>query len=452
MPRAYRACLGCLAGFVLAACEDSTGPSTGTIETTSVTTGEAPDPDGYTLTVDGDQGRPLGPNATLSLSGLAVGGHELRLLGLDPHCTLTGSDRHQVTVTAGGVAHTRFEVQCSATAPTGTITVVTATGGLHPDPDGYLLTLDQGPRQAVAPTATVTLHEVPVGEHALEVSGLAANCALEGENPVPVTVNQNATVEIELQVSCLGSGTSTLLFASTRTGTSHLYQVRGDGTGLEDLTPSLTAYDGDWSPDGSRIVLNASSGIKVMNADGSGVVSLGVDGEFPRWSPDGSRIVFESEGDIRVMDADGANLVTLTPGHRPDWSPDGSRIVFDRVNHGGCVSFICPSDLYQMDADGSQVDLLVGRGGCGAWSPDGTRIAYVSLLEGLFVANASGGAGTRIANPAGCPVVWSPDGEAIAYQGVGVFGGSELTVIPATGGPGAVIASDPGSEFPESWK
>jgi hypothetical protein len=105
-----------------------------------------------------------------------------------------------------------------------------------------------------------------------------------------------------------------------------------------------------------------------------------------------------------------------------------------------------------MEPDGSQLELLVARGGCGAWSPDGTRIAYVALLEGLFVREASSGATTRIASPAGCPVVWSPDGEAIAYQGVGPFGGSELTVIPAAGGRGTVIASDPASEFPESWK
>ena len=102
MPRAYRACLSCLAGLVLAACGGSTDPDdTGTIETTTVTTGAPPDPDGYTLTVDGDPGRPLGTNATLTLSDLSVGGHQLRLLGVDPHCTLTGSDRRDLTVTAG---------------------------------------------------------------------------------------------------------------------------------------------------------------------------------------------------------------------------------------------------------------------------------------------------------------------------------------------------------------
>jgi hypothetical protein len=66
--------------------------------------------------------------------------------------------------------------------------------------------------------------------------------------------------------------------------------------------------------------------------------------------------------------------------------------------------------------------------------------------------NANGGGSRQIAPGGGCPVVWSPDGGAIAYQGAGSNGTSEITVIPSSGGPGAAIASSPGSEFPESWK
>lgn len=52
-----------LFGLVLTGCGGSTEPDTGTIEATSVTTGDPTDPDGYTLAVDGDQGRPFGTNA-----------------------------------------------------------------------------------------------------------------------------------------------------------------------------------------------------------------------------------------------------------------------------------------------------------------------------------------------------------------------------------------------------
>ena len=46
----------------------------------------------------------------------------------------------------------------------------------------------------------------------------------------------------------------------------------------------------------------------------------------------------------------------------------------------------------------------------------------------------------------------SPDGSALAVAVVSDDGSTELTVIPSSGGPGVVIASSPGSEYPESWK
>jgi hypothetical protein len=524
-------------GLCVTSCGGSTEPDTGTIEATSVTTGEPTDPGGYTLTIDGDQGRPLGSNAILTISDLPAGDHELQLLDVAPHCTLAGTSPRTVTVTAGSVARTTFEVQCdnptgsievttttsgesldpdgysialdggagqpietngsigfpaviagnhqvqlagvapncvvggvnprtvevgsevaaigfaiTCQPPTGAISVSTTTGGLHLDPDGYTVSIDGGAGHPIGINGTFTVPNLPVGDHALEVTGLAANCAVGGDNPLTVTVAEGG-VEVVLQVNCLGFGTSTLLFASTRTGTSHLYQIKDDGSELTNLTPSTEVFDGDWSPDGSRIVLNASSGIRVMNADGSGSAALGVHGEAPRWSPDGSRIAFEFEGSVWVMNADGTNAVSLTNGHRPDWSPDGTRIAFDRISSNGCVVGICPEDLYTMGTDGSQVELLKRRGGCPAWSPDGSKIAYNSLFLGLYVVNADGTGSTEIAGPeAGCPVVWSPDGGAIAYQGGQSNGTSELMISPSGGGPGAAIGSSPGSEFPESWK
>ena len=85
------------------------------------------------------------------------------------------------------------------------------------------------------------------------------------------------------------------------------------------------------------------------------------------WSPDGMRIAFmperDGDWDIWVMNADGSEQVRLTrhPGDPagwdtpigwnwdPDWSPDGSRIAFVSTRDGGFQQ----EDVFVMNADGT---------------------------------------------------------------------------------------------------
>ncbi len=532
---------------LLASCGENLGPlSTGAIEVTSLTTGAQADPDGYTLRVDGDGGRPLGANATLRVSDLSSGNHDLALDDIAANCVLTGPNPRTIDVSGGGVAQARFELECGSSTgnieittattgenldtdgylatldanpgrpvesngaitftavtagnhavrltgiasnctaaenprtvavasdpvtvrfdivcgpPVGSVLVSTATGGLNPDPDGYAVNLDGGDPLTIDSNGSLTVSSLPVGDHTVELSGIATNCAVTGDNPRTVTVTNGGVAQANFQVGCLLSGGGRVLFASNRSGTSHLYSVRQDGSDIADLTPSRTAYDGDWSPDGARIAFTTDrdddSQILVMNADGSNVVGLGVVGTAPKWSPDGARLVFESGGMISVTMANGSQTVTLAAGHRGDWSPDGSRILFDQINRSHCVFFeFCEVDLFVMAADGSDLRRIKSNAMCGTWSPDGSRIAYIGSLVTLYVMNADGTgehpvAGGVPGSSVGCPVVWSPDGSAIAYAAGQPNGTSELVVIPSGGGPGAVLASSPASDFPESWK
>jgi len=95
-----------------------------------------------------------------------------------------------------------------------------------------------------------------------------------------------------------------------------------------------------WSPDGSRIAFTVvgpkpdTSTIFTIQADGTNITRLGV-GVVPQWSPDGSRIAFQNATTIRVVYADGtgvvhipkscAEIVSGTPCSFT-WSPDGSQI------------------------------------------------------------------------------------------------------------------------------
>ena len=148
---------------------------------------------------------------------------------------------------------------------------------------------------------------------------------------------------------------------------------------------------GEWSPDGSRILIKKSdsegySDLLVANADGSDLVQLT---DWPGyesgiWSPDGSRILLtgddddDGDYDVFLINADGSDLVQLTDwlGYERGmgWSPDGSQILI-RGNRDYDRTEDDVDDLYIIKADGlvQYIDysgLIYDT----YWSPDGSQI------------------------------------------------------------------------------
>jgi TolB protein len=181
-----------------------------------------------------------------------------------------------------------------------------------------------------------------------------------------------------------------------------------------------------WSPDGQTIAFAVYARLLFVNADGSGQRDVTRElrlGQLPVWSPDGRRIaLFKCRGgqrcDIYVMNADGTGLRRLTRNRGsgfPLWSPNGKKIAFLRGY---------PPGVWVMNADGSgQRRLARVPGVPSAWSPEGRRLAFVSLagardrMSEIYVVNEDGSGQRRLTHNAVNEWTprWSPDGKKILF-------------------------------------
>jgi len=92
-------------------------PPTGDLTVFTSTSGDLPDPDGYTVTVDGGQAQAIGNDDATTYVGIAAGSHSVRLSGLATNCTVIGQNPRSVDVPAGSSASTTFNVDCPTPPP-----------------------------------------------------------------------------------------------------------------------------------------------------------------------------------------------------------------------------------------------------------------------------------------------------------------------------------------------
>jgi Tol biopolymer transport system component len=174
-----------------------------------------------------------------------------------------------------------------------------------------------------------------------------------------------------------------------------------------------------WSPDGQRLAFASASGaggaVVTANAGGGPLRRLSRTGALSQvvWSPRGGRIAYGSNGRLYVIRSDGKQRHAVGSGAEAAWSPDGTKLAFVSSAVGG------PIDRVDA-AGGSRARLTRGRfDHSPAWSPDGSRLAFsrattVGGPETLYVVG-SDGTGLRSLGPQGASAAWSPDGRALAF-------------------------------------
>lgn len=118
---------------------------------------------------------------------------------------------------------------CNSGGPTagddpGALRVMARTTGEGADANGYKVAVDGGATQSIGVNGDLLITGLAPSDHEVELSDVAANCSVDGENPRTVLVEAAGTSDLTFQVSCAATAGAVSVTVS-----SAGFPVRGVG-------------------------------------------------------------------------------------------------------------------------------------------------------------------------------------------------------------------------------
>lgn len=215
-------------------------------------------------------------------------------------------------------------------------------------------------------------------------------------------------------------------FAYTKDNGGALYLMNSDGTNERLITYNIRfkLWKPIWSKDDNLIACCSDSGIVTVNMNGNyEIISTEKPAQWYDWSFDSKKLAYSKYSDnkysqIFVFDLETKNESKITSYPRycynAFWRPGKSEIIFtsSTADYG--------SDLILTDADASDKKTILHQKSINTpvWSPDGTKIAFITENSDLAVIDIDGDNYKVLNNiPGACMTpIWSPDGNYILYN------------------------------------